>query len=238
MSVSNPPSVRDIPPPLKGMIPYLNAAVQFEKKDIVISYYCRVYAANIGIKSKTQGDPKANSVLLSLMSHLEAFKKANSAQHEGLSNEVIAESKVEAQAVSLFSAADKLDRSGTANQNVVKMFFTAAKLFEVLTYFKEDVSDYVRSMYKYAAWKATYIRSCLAKGEVPVPGPATVEGSEEEHEFNELLKQLDGETPPTGKEFFRTSSDTAKYSNAFSRPTYRFFFWRTISFGDKPYCRP
>ena len=45
-------------------------------------------------------------------------------------NELVGESKLESQAVSLFSSADKLDRAGTANQNVVKMFFTAAKLFE------------------------------------------------------------------------------------------------------------
>ena len=153
------------------MIPYLNAAVQFEKKDVVISYYCRVYAANLGIKCKGL-DADSKKVLLSLMSHLETFKKAHSAQNEGLANEVIAESKIEAQAVALFSVADKIDRAGKANQNVVKMFFTAAKLFEVLTYFtslgtfkkdeviyfKEDVSDYIRAMYKYAAWKATYIR--------------------------------------------------------------------------------
>ena len=45
-------------------------------------------------------------------------------------NELIAESTIESTAVKLFSAADKLDRAGTANQNVVKMFFTSAKLFE------------------------------------------------------------------------------------------------------------
>ena len=61
----------------------------------------------------------------------------------------------------------------------------------VLTYFKEDPSDYVKSMYKYAAWKATYINGCLKRGEVPVPGPASVQGSEEEQELNALLATLD-----------------------------------------------
>ena len=69
-------------------------------------------------------------------------------------------------------------------------------MFAVLTYFKGDVTDYVRAMYKYAAWKATYISSCLKKGETPIPGPASVQGSEEEDELNELLKQLDNAPNP------------------------------------------
>ncbi|XP_063713364.1 vacuolar protein sorting-associated protein VTA1 homolog [Symsagittifera roscoffensis] len=196
MSCPEVPKAGDLSPSLRALVPYLNVAVQFDKRDIVVSYYCRMYAMNLGIKTKTDGDKAAKSVLLSLMTYLEYAKNNFGKENEGIANELIAESTIESTAVKLFSAADKLDRAGTANQNVVKMFFTSAKLFEVLTYFKGDVTDYVRAMYKYAAWKATYISSCLKKGETPIPGPASVQGSEEEDELNELLKQLNNAPNP------------------------------------------
>ena len=81
MSCPAPPAISDVPQPLKSIVPFLNAANQFEKRDPVIAYYCRVYAANLGIKVN---DPGCKKVLLDLMLHLETFKKIHGPLNEGI----------------------------------------------------------------------------------------------------------------------------------------------------------
>ncbi|CAM9163875.1 unnamed protein product, partial [Lampetra fluviatilis] len=54
--------------------------------------------------------------------------------------------------------------------NVVKSFYTASLLFDVLTVFGELTEEVVRHR-KYARWKAAHIHTCLKNGETPTPGP-------------------------------------------------------------------
>lgn len=61
-------------------------------------------------------------------------------------------------------------------RNVVKSFYTAQVLFDVLSQFGE-LSEELQQKQKYAKWKAAYIHRCLKTGETPVPGP---QGGEEE----------------------------------------------------------
>lgn len=55
-------------------------------------------------------------------------------------------------------------------RNVVKAFYTAGFLMDVLTTFGEQTEE-VQQNCKYAKWKAAYIHNCLRNGETPVPGP-------------------------------------------------------------------
>lgn len=66
------------------------------------------------------------------------------------------------------------------SRNVVKAFYTAGMIYDVLLTFGE-LTDEVQQNRKYAKWKAAYIHNCLKNGETPIPGPmATGEENEEE----------------------------------------------------------
>lgn len=69
---------------------------------------------------------------------------------------------------------------GGAFRNVVKAFYTAGILYDVMQSFGE-MTDEVQQNRKYAKWKAAYIHKCLKEGQTPVPGPmASEEGEGEE----------------------------------------------------------
>jgi len=69
-------------------------------------------------------------------------------------------------------------------RNVVKSFYTAGMLFDVLTIFGELPEELVQNR-KYAKWKAAYIHNCLKNGETPVPGPLQEEGELDDGSLNE-----------------------------------------------------
>lgn len=54
-------------------------------------------------------------------------------------------------------------------RNVVKAFYTAGMIYDVLCTFGE-LTDEAAQNRKYAKWKAAYIHNCLKNGETPVPG--------------------------------------------------------------------
>ena len=96
---------------------------------------------------------------------------------EAITNEVVASAHVENYAVKLFLWADKEDRASHFNKNVVKSFYSAGILFDVLTICTQsELSPENAHMRKYSKWKAAYIHNCLKNGETPMPGP--IEGEE------------------------------------------------------------
>jgi vacuolar protein sorting-associated protein VTA1 len=97
---------------------------------------------------------------------------------EAVTNEVVASAHIENYAVKLFLWADKEDRASNFNKNVVKAFYSAGILFDVLTICTQsELSPENAHMKKYSKWKAAYIHNCLKNGETPVPGP--MEGEED-----------------------------------------------------------
>ena len=97
---------------------------------------------------------------------------------EAVTNEVVASAHVENYAVKLFLWADKEDRASHFNKNVVKSFYSAGILFDVLTICTQsELSPENAHMRKYSKWKAAYIHNCLKNGETPIPGP--MEGEED-----------------------------------------------------------
>lgn len=132
---------------------------------------------------------------LALMEWLETTKKQNR-DNESISNEVVAQAHLENYAFKLFSYADQQDRASNFSKyvshinwaflqimnihifvlfyrNVVKAFYTAGMIYDVLATFGE-ISDENLQNRKYAKYKAAYIHNCLKNGETPIPGKTSV----------------------------------------------------------------
>ncbi|VDI28924.1 vacuolar protein sorting-associated protein VTA1 [Mytilus galloprovincialis] len=120
---------------------------------------------------------EARTFLFALMDYLEKFKTEHS-ENDAITSEVVGQAHMENYALKVFLFADNEDRAGRFNKNVVKSFYTAGMLFDVLGCFGE-ISEDIQKNRKYAKWKAAYIHKCLKNGETPVPGPLGGEDGEE-----------------------------------------------------------
>lgn len=164
MAVQLPPC----PASLKTIQHYLKTASEHDQRDPVVSYWCRLYALQMGLKIDRKSD-EAKALLTSLMDWLETQKRTLS-DNEAITHEIAAQAHIENYALKLFVYADSQDRAANFGKNVVKAFYTSGMLFDVLTTFGE-LSEELLQNRKYAKWKAAYIHNCLKNGETPVPGP-------------------------------------------------------------------
>lgn len=164
-----------IPSSFKPLQHYVKTASEHEKRDLVITYYCLLYALQLGMKINSKAK-ECYAFLSSLMSLLEAMKQQLQ-DNESIRSEVVGQAHVENYALKMFLWADTEDRACHFNKNVVKSFYTAGMLFDVLQNFGE-LTDEIENHRKYAKWKAAYIHNCLKNGEVPHPGPIDSESDE------------------------------------------------------------
>lgn len=164
------------PPGIKQIQPYLKIAEEHEKRDPAISYWCRLYAVQTGLKIDDKS-PENRPFLISMMDWLEKEKKLK-VENEAITNDVVAQAHIENYALKLFLWADNEDRNGRFNKNVVKAFYTAGFMYDIVNTFGEP-SDEVLHHRKYAKWKSTYIHNCLKNGITPIPGPMAMEGEED-----------------------------------------------------------
>ncbi|XP_071629067.1 vacuolar protein sorting-associated protein VTA1 homolog [Temnothorax longispinosus] len=162
------PDLPQVPNPLKSIQKYLTVASKHDQRDNVVSYWCRLYALQTGLKLSTKTSAETN-FLLKLMDWLEARKKELH-DNEAITNDVAAQAHLENWALKLFLYADKNDRAGNFSKNVLQSFYTAQILYDVLTLFGE-LSVEAGQNRKYAQWKAAYLNNCFTNGETPVPGP-------------------------------------------------------------------
>ncbi|MGH0141138.1 UNVERIFIED_CONTAM: hypothetical protein FKN15_072862 [Acipenser sinensis] len=141
----------------------------------------RLYAMQTGMKldSKT---PECRKFLVKLMDQLETMKK-ELGDNESISQELVGHAHIENYALKMFLYADNEDRSGRFHKNMIKSFYTASLLLDVLSVFGE-LSEENFQHRKYAKWKATYIHNCLKNGEVPQSGPIGMEGEEYDDEYD------------------------------------------------------
>lgn len=158
----------EVPPSLKVIGHYIKTAQEHDSRDVIVAYWCRLYALQLGLKINSQG-LEERKCLVGIMDWLERTKKANP-DNESISNEVAAQAYLENYALKLFLYADKQDRESNFGKNVVKAFYTAGMIYDVLQTFGE-LTEEVTQNRKYAKWKASYIHNCLKNGETPVPGP-------------------------------------------------------------------
>ncbi|KAH8385285.1 vacuolar protein sorting-associated protein VTA1 homolog [Drosophila serrata] len=156
------------PPSLKSIQHFLKLAQEHDTRDLVIAYWARLYALQVGLKASTQTGEETK-LLLSIMDWLEQVKKQH-ADNEAVTNEVAAQAHIENYALKLFLYADKQDREENFGKNVVKAFYSSGVLYDILQTFGE-LSEEALHNRKYAKWKAAYIHNCLKNGETPIPGP-------------------------------------------------------------------
>ncbi|XP_076466083.1 LOW QUALITY PROTEIN: vacuolar protein sorting-associated protein VTA1 homolog [Babylonia areolata] len=163
-----------LPQSLKAVQHYIKTALEHDKRDVIVAYYCRLYALQKAMEIDKKS-PEARQFLVSLMDYLEQVKKEN--PDEAVHNEVVGQAHMENYALKVFLYADNEDRASRFNKNVVKSFYTAGMLFDVLSTFGE-LSEDIEKNRKYAKWKAAYIHKCLKNGETPMPGPLAEEDEE------------------------------------------------------------
>ncbi|KAM8832596.1 vacuolar protein sorting-associated protein VTA1 homolog isoform 2-T2 [Spinachia spinachia] len=166
-----------LPVQLRGIQHHLRTAQEHEKRDPVVAYYCRLYAMQTGMKldSKT---PECRKFLVKLMDQLETMKK-ELAENDSISQEVVGNAHIENYALKMFLYADNEDRQGRFHKNMIKSFYSASLLLDVLSVFGELSEENIQHR-KYARWKATYIHNCLKNGETPQAGPIGMEDGEED----------------------------------------------------------
>ena len=174
MTLSLPPC----PTSLKPIQHFLKLATEHDTRDPVISYWSRLTALQTGL-TLDKSSNEALAVLLPLMDWLEK-EKSDRQDNEAIAHEVVASAHVENYAMKLFLVADKQDRAANFSKNVVKCFYSAGILFDVLQTFGQ-VTPEVAHYRKYAKMKAAYIHNCLKNGETPIAGPL-VEDEEDDNE--------------------------------------------------------
>nr|KAG5699358.1 hypothetical protein BaRGS_008266 [Batillaria attramentaria] len=103
--------------------------------------------------------PEARQFLVGLMDYLESVKKQHS--DEAIHNEVVGQAHMENYALKVFLYADNEDRAGRFNKNVVKSFYTAGMLFDVLSTFGEISEDLTAQHYQKALKYCKYASSSL-----------------------------------------------------------------------------
>ncbi|XP_043673069.1 vacuolar protein sorting-associated protein VTA1 homolog isoform X2 [Vespula pensylvanica] len=178
------PELPSVPAPLKNIQQYLKVASTHDQRDCVVSYWCRLYALQTGLKLSTKTSEET-SFLLKLMNWLETTKKELH-DNEAITNDVAAQAHLENWALKLFLYADKSDRASNFGKNIIQTFYTAGLLYDVLTVFGE-LTDEAAQNRKYAKWKATYLHNCIKNGETPVPGPIKNEDEDNINEFSEKV---------------------------------------------------
>ncbi|XP_035473193.1 vacuolar protein sorting-associated protein VTA1 homolog isoform X2 [Scophthalmus maximus] len=165
-----------LPAQLRSIQHHLRTAQEHERRDPVVAYYCRLYAMQTGMKldSKT---PECRKFLIKLMDQLELMKK-DLGDNDSISQEVVGNAHIENYALKMFLYADNEDRAGRFHKNMIKSFYTASLLLDVVSVFGELSEENIQHR-KYARWKATYIHNCLKNGETPQAGPIAMEGEED-----------------------------------------------------------
>ncbi|XP_012674579.1 vacuolar protein sorting-associated protein VTA1 homolog isoform X2 [Clupea harengus] len=174
-----------LPPQLKAIQHHLRTAQEHEQRDPAVAYYCRLYAMQAGMKldSKT---PECRKFLVKLMDQLETMKNALG-NHESITQEIVGHAHIENYALKMFLYADNEDRSGRFHKNMIKSFYTASLLVDVLSVFGELSEENIQHR-KYARWKATHIHTCLKNGETPQPGPIGMDGEQ----YDDMFSTEDG----------------------------------------------
>lgn len=177
-----------VPPALKAIQPYMKIALEHDNRDPVIAYWCRLFSLQAGLKIDRKSKDSL-AFLTGIMDWLEK-EKIRLSGNEAVFNEVVAQAHIENYALKLFLWADAEDRKGNFNKNVVKSFFTAGIIFDLLQTYGE-LTEEVSQQRKYSKWKATYIHNCLKNGITPQAGP-----NQEEEQFDDFQPGASGMSLP------------------------------------------
>ncbi|KAL0491293.1 Vta1-like protein [Acrasis kona] len=160
-------NVATFPKVLKPILPFLQRANDFEKRAPLVAFYCRTYAAQLGITIIQSGATKEDGptkMLIDLMDKLETDKQSLDANTED------GRATVELFAIKMFKKADDADRAGRHDAIVARLFYASSVLMEVTKQFG-DLSEDIVEKQKYARWKAAEISRAIKTGSSIAPGP-------------------------------------------------------------------
>eukprot|EP00698_Gefionella_okellyi_P018850 TRINITY_DN569_c0_g1_i1.p1 TRINITY_DN569_c0_g1~~TRINITY_DN569_c0_g1_i1.p1 ORF type:complete len:264 (-),score=57.85 TRINITY_DN569_c0_g1_i1:135-926(-) len=160
-----------LPASLQPISKYLIKAKELAKADPVVSYHCKTYAVEQGLKIRDKADSGAAKLLMTMMDQMER-EKASLGDQVG----EVARTYLEGFALQVFKRADDQDRAGQADKATARAFVAASVFIEILRQFGEIPSDFVEKR-KYALFKATDIMNALKRGERPKAGPPMGDGS-------------------------------------------------------------
>ncbi|KAM7492739.1 hypothetical protein LguiA_035660 [Lonicera macranthoides] len=190
----------------KELLPYLQRADELQKHQPLVSYYCRLYAMERGLKIPQS--ERSNALLVSLVKQLEKDKMSlKSGTDDNL--------HLEGFASSIFAKADNQDWAGRADlyaKSTAKTFYAASIFFEIINQFGELQPD-LEQKQKYAAWKAADIRKALKEGRKPVPGPPDWQTSRTDLDIRPA-PESDGSPQPYSE------VDPQDFSNSLLSPPY------------------
>ncbi|KAI8806463.1 Vta1 like-domain-containing protein [Cladochytrium replicatum] len=179
-----------VPTDLRGISPFLQRSNELANKEPVVAYYCKFYAAKMGIEIGSK-NKESQIFLLRLMEDLEK-EKGQLGNDEALTNDVVGMAHVESFALKIFMGADNEERAGRSSKKTAKTFLAASLFLEVLKVFG-DVDSEIEEKIKYAKYKAAEIMKGIKEGRIPevyVPGiasPVTPSGG--------ALGEMAGEIP-------------------------------------------
>ncbi|VVT48599.1 uncharacterized protein SAPINGB_P001858 [Magnusiomyces paraingens] len=186
-----------VPPSLKIINPFLLRAHELEQVEPVISYYCKVYAAQeiLARNLHRSGDPSVTSFAGDLMDNIEAMRSSNPklASEDGqgiLADDDVARSYVEAFALNVFAKADKEVYDKTSSLATTQRFIAAATFLELLKLFSGEenaVDKDVAEKIKYAKFQAARIAKACKSGENPNDYTPPQPSKSEEEQVDELL---------------------------------------------------
>ncbi|KAJ6660165.1 hypothetical protein lerEdw1_018092 [Lerista edwardsae] len=134
----------------------------------------RLYAMQTGMKTDSK-NPECRKFLCKLMDQLEAMKK-QLGDNEAITQEIVGCAHVENYALKLFLSADNEDRAGRFHKNMIKSFYTASLLIDVLTVFGE-LTDEAPPLAVEPLSSKTYIFTCVS-----ILKPKSLEDNENEEE--------------------------------------------------------
>jgi ATP-dependent Clp protease ATP-binding subunit ClpA len=152
------------PPKLKAIAHMLKTANVFEIRDPVVTYWSRLAALEQAMTIKDIDNSKeATAVLLQLINWLEKTKQKMAGNPSLLTSHAQASAHLENYAMKLFTWADKEDRAGKFETNVVKAFYIASVLFDVMQVSFGELTLENTHARKYSKLKAIYIHNRLIK---------------------------------------------------------------------------
>eukprot|EP00762_Andalucia_godoyi_P005961 ANDGO_00020.mRNA.1 Protein HOMOLOG OF MAMMALIAN LYST-INTERACTING PROTEIN 5 len=150
---------------LKG---FLSRAEEVENRDPRMAYFCRQYAAQLGVElhQSNRGNKEVAAFLGRLLEKLETEKEtlasAGILPDDGLAY-------VKGFSMKIFMAADDADRAGTRTMGTAKSFFASSTFFEVCGLFG-TVESAVKEKIRYSKWRAAEIAKGLKSG-TPIADP-------------------------------------------------------------------
>ncbi|KAL7703276.1 Vta1 like/Vta1 C-terminal domain containing protein [Lotmaria passim] len=152
--------------------PFLQRAREFEERQPLVSYFLRTHVAFLCMKNRNKQDKAGTAFLMTLLEALEADKAKLGAQLDGVDGRTT----LTRCALMLFARADDAERTGNASMTIVRIFYTAAVLFEATEQFTEDgaMDSIAAQKCKYAKYIAARMKKALDANE-PYVSPNKIE---------------------------------------------------------------